>query len=94
MPHRLSYGTVRESPRRVIHVVRVLDEILEFSELDELAERMRERLQHRGELIADVVIVQGDSKETLRLHGMPYSVSRVRAAMFNAALSWSPIELD
>jgi hypothetical protein len=77
----------------VIHVVRVLDEILEFSELDELAERMRERMQHRGELIADVVIVQGNSKETLRLHGMPYSVSRVRAAMFNAALSWSPIEL-
>jgi hypothetical protein len=94
MPHRLSYGIVRESPRRVIHVLRVLDELLEFSELDELAERMRERLQHRGELIADVVIVQGDSKETLRLHGIPYSVSRVRAAMFNAALSWSPIEFD
>ena len=94
MSYRLSYGTVRETPRRAIHVVRVHDEILELSELDEIAERLRERLQNRGELTADVVVVQGSSKETLRLVGIPYSVSRVRAAMFNAALSWSPIELD
>jgi hypothetical protein len=91
--HRLTYGIVRESPRRVIHVIRVLDEILELSELDDIAERMRERLQNRGELAADVVVIQGDSKETLRLRGFPYSVSRVRTAMFNAALTWSPIEL-
>ena len=94
MSHRLSYGTVRESPRRVIHVVRVVDEILDPPELDEIAERLRERLQNRGELTADVVVVQGSSKDTLRLVGIPYSVSRVRAAMFNAALSWSPLELD
>jgi len=94
MAYRLSYGTVRESSRRAIHVVRVLDEILELSELNEIAERMRERLQHRGELTADIVVVQGDSQETLRLLGIPYSVGRVRAAMFNAALRWSPIELD
>jgi len=91
--HRLTYGIVRESPRRVIHVIRVLDEILEPSELDEIAERMHERLQNRGELISDVVVVQGGSKETLRLRGLPYSVSRVRTAMFNAAVTWSPIEL-
>ena len=94
MSHRLSYGTVRDSPRRAIHIVRVHGEILEPSELDEIAERLRERLQNRGELTADVVVVQGSSKETLRLVGIPYSVSRVRAAMFNAALSWSPLELD
>jgi len=94
MSHRLSYGTVRDSPRRAIHVIRVHDEILELAELDEIAERLRERLQSRGELTADVVVVQGHSKETLRVVGIPYSVSRVRAAMFNAAMSWSPIELD
>jgi hypothetical protein len=40
------------------------------------------------------VIVQGDTKETLRLYGAPYSVNRVRAAMFSAAIRWAPIELD
>jgi hypothetical protein len=47
----------------------VLDEILELPELDEIADRVR--LQNRGELTADVVIVQGNSKETLRLLGIP-----------------------
>jgi hypothetical protein len=41
-----------------------------------------------------VVVVKGDSKETLRLHGTPHYVGRVRAAMFNAAINWRPIELD
>jgi len=94
MPHRLSYGTVRESPRQAIYVVRVHDEILEPHVIDEIASSMRERLQSRGEISADVVVVQGESKETLRLFGIPYSVERVRAAMFNAAISWTPIELD
>jgi hypothetical protein len=93
MSHRLAYGTVRESQRRVIYVVRVLDEILETSELAELADRMREHLQRRGDQASDVVVVQGSGKETLRLFGIPYSVSRVRTAMFNAAVSWSPIDL-
>ena len=43
---------------------------------------------------ADVVVVQGGSKETLRLFGDPHSVTRVRAAMFNASVSWTPIELE
>ena len=59
-----------------------------------LAERMREKLHMRGEIASDIVVVQGDAKETLRLYGMPHSVARVRAAMFNAAIHWRPIELD
>jgi hypothetical protein len=94
MSHRLTYGVVRDGPRRVIHAVRVQDEILDTPEIADIAERMRERLASRGETIADVVVIQGDRKETLRLFGEAYSVGRVRAALFNAALSWSPLELD
>ena len=94
MPQRLSYGTVRDAPRRVIHVVRVQDEILEPPEIADIAERMRERLASRGEPLADIVVIQGDAKETLRLFGEAYSVGRVRAAMFNAALSFAPLELE
>lgn len=94
MSHRLSYGTVREPPRQAIHVVRVHDATLELFEVDEIAASMRERLATRGEALPDVVVVQGDTKETLRLFGEPYSVGRVRAALFNAALSWTPIELE
>ena len=94
MSLRLSYGVVRDAPRRVIHAVRVHDEILDTPEIADLAERMRERLASRGETLADVVVIQGDAKETLRLFGETYSVNRVRAALFNAALSWAPIELD
>jgi hypothetical protein len=94
MSYRLSYGTVRDSPRQAIYVVRIQDEILELPAIDDIAERMRERLQSRGASAADVVVVQGDSRETLRLFGNPYSVERVRTALFNAALSWTPIELD
>ena len=91
---QLVYGIVRESQRRVIHVVRVQDKILGPYELDDIAERMREKLASRGELTAEVVVVQGASKETLRLSADPYSVSRVRAALFNAAVSWTSISLD
>ncbi len=90
----LSYGTVRESPRKVIHAVRVHDQILELYEADDLAARMRERLAHRGEPAAEVVVVQGSGKDTLRLFGTPYSVNRVRTAMFNAAIRWTPLEID
>jgi hypothetical protein len=94
MTYKLMYGTVPESQRRVIHVLRVQEEILEHLEIEHLSERMRERLQSRGELTADLVVVQGHNKDTLRLFGSPYSVGRVRAALFNAAVSWSPITLD
>jgi len=84
---------VRESPRQVIYALRVHDEILEPHEADELAARMRERVAQRGELAAEVVVVQGGTKATLRLFGTPYSTNRIRAAMFNAAIRWTPIEL-
>jgi hypothetical protein len=90
----LTYGTVRESQRQVIYAVRVHDVILELHEAENLATRMRERLAHRGELSAEVVVIQGHTKGTLRLFDSPYSVNRVRAAMFNAAIRCTPIELD
>lgn len=94
MTYRLSYGTVRESQRRAIHVLRVEDGALTLLEIDDLAERMRGWLQHRGELTAEVVIVQRFAKETLRLFGAPHAATRVRAAMFNAAVSWTTFTLE
>ena len=82
------------SKHRVTYVVRVQDEILEPFELENIAELMRDKLAARGELMAEVVTMQGTSRETLRLSGSPYSVSLVRTALFNAAVSWSPINLD
>ena len=89
MSHQLVYCTVRELKHRVIYVVRVQDEILEPFELPHIAELMRDKLAARGELMAEVVTMQGTSRETLRLSGSPYSVSLVRTALFNAAVSWS-----
>ena len=95
MAYKLAYATVREQPRKVIHVLRVLDELLEDWELGELADDMRERvLVKQGEQDSALVMVQGDSKETLRLVGEPYAVNRVRTAMFNAAVRWRPFALD
>ena len=94
MQRSYAYGTVRESRRTAIYVVRVKDDVIDDVEADAIAARMREKLLSRGESATDIVVVQGGPKETLRLHGMPYSVNRVRAAMFNAALRWTPLELD
>jgi hypothetical protein len=95
MTYRLVYGAVREHPRKVIHVVRVLDDLLDDEALNEIAEHVRERaLTKDGEQDAAVVVVQGDSKETLRLYGEAYAVTRVRAAMFNAALKWRDYVLE
>jgi hypothetical protein len=55
---------------------------------------MREKMLARGETAAEIVVVEGAAQETLRLHGAPYAVTRVRAAMFNAAISWQPIDLS
>lgn len=88
------YGTVRERPRGVIYAVRVQNEIVDLNEIDHIAARMREKVEARGEIAADVVVVQGDRKESLRLFGTPYAVGRVRTAMFNAAITWMPIALD
>jgi hypothetical protein len=91
MAYKLVYTTVRDDhPRKVIHAVRVVDALLESEEIEELAARMRAHmLAKHGEQEATIVVVQGNTKETLRLFGEPYAVARVRAAMFNAAIRWS-----
>jgi translation initiation factor 1 (eIF-1/SUI1) len=93
MLHQLTFATVRDSRRTAIYVVRINATNVDESDVSEVAERMRERLESRGEIAADVVVVQGGAKETLRLHGSSYSVSKVRAAMFNAAITWQLIDL-
>ncbi len=92
---KLVRGVVIDSPRKIIHVVRVMDEVLTFPEIDDITEKMRAYILSRhGEQIPSVVAVQGDTKETLRLFGDTHAVSRVRAALFNAEVSWSPLDLD
>jgi hypothetical protein len=94
MTLKLLHGTVRDSPRKVIHVVRV-DKILEFPAVDDIAQRMRAHILSRlGEQDPDIVIVHGNSSETLRLVGDTHAVTRVRAALFNAAVTFSPLQLD
>lgn len=89
MTNKLVYGTVSEHPRKVIRVVHVLYELLDTKELDEIAEHVRERAVTKDlEQDAVVVVVQGDSKETLLLYGKSKAVTRVRTAMFNATLRW------
>jgi len=89
------YATVVTGPRQVIHVVRVVDEILDVAEIDDIAEMTRARmLSRQGEQLPNVVVVQGSGQKTLRLFGDPHAVTRVRAAMFNAAISWSPFTLE
>jgi hypothetical protein len=67
--------------------VRVLDEILDYPEIDHVTEQMRIHVTSRhGEQTPNIVIVQGGSKETLRLFGETYAVTRVRAALFHAAV--------
>ena len=95
MAYSLKYGAVLEHPRKVIHVVRVVDDILEMWEIDDVADKMRDhRLSKHGEHFADVVVVQGTTRENFRLFGDTNSVSRVRTALFNAAVNWAPITLD
>lgn len=95
MTPKLVYAAVQDRPRKVIHVVRVTDQLLGPEEIVELTERMRQRaLSRHGDQAADVVVVQGNTKETLRLSGDALCVRRVRTAMFNAELHWAPIDLD
>jgi hypothetical protein len=88
------YAIVVERARKAIHVIRLTGDPRDAEDIDEIAEKAREWMLVRyGEQDADVVIVQGSTKEDLRLFGIPASKARVRAALFNAALAWSPIEL-
>jgi len=95
MTVKLLHGTIRDGPRRVIHVVRVVDKILEFTEVDAIAEKMRAQiLSKSGEQDPNIVIVHGDCRETLRLVGETNAVARVRTAMFNVAVTFAPLRLD
>jgi hypothetical protein len=95
MNRKLLQGIVSDRGRHVIHVVRVVDDILNFPELDQIAEKMCARiLAKHGEQTPNVVVVQGDTKETLRLFGESHAIAVVRAALFNAAVAWSPLEID
>ena len=75
---QLVYGIVRESQRRVIHVVCVQDKILGPYELDDITERMREKLASRGELTAEVVVVQGASKDASPVGRSLFSIAGTR----------------
>ena len=89
------YGVVSDRSRHVIHAVRVLDIIPDFPQIDEIAERMRSRMLARhGEQMPNIVVIVGNSRETLRLFGETHAVGLVRTALFNAAVSWSPLQLD
>ena len=95
MTRKLLQGIVSDRSRHVLHVVRVLDDILDLAEIDEIADRMCARvLARHGDQTPNVVVVQGDTKETLRLFGESHAIGVVRAALFNAAVTWSPLELD
>ena len=48
-------------------MIRVKDDQIDPIEADEIAELMRKKMLSRGEVVADVVVVEGDTKETLRL---------------------------
>jgi hypothetical protein len=88
------YAAVRDTRRTAIYAIRVKDDAIDPIEAGEIAELMREKMLARGESAADVVVVEGEAKETLGLHDAPHAVARVRAAMFNAAIRWTPIALD
>jgi hypothetical protein len=95
MTRKLLQGIVSDQHRHVVHVVRVVDDILDLPEIDEIGEKMCARaLAKHGDQTPNVVVVLGDTKETLRLFGESHAVSVVRAALFNAAIAWSPLELD
>ena len=94
MAYKLAYGAVMDGPRKVIHAVRVLDAPPSIDEIDDLLAQMRDRMLARhGEQSANVVLIVGDSKETLRLFGEAHAMTRVRTAMFNAAISWSDFDV-
>ena len=96
MRRKLLQGIVSERRHRhVIHVVRMVDDILDFPEIDKIAEQMRARILCKyGDQTPNVVVVQGDTKETLPMFGESHDVKVVREALFNAAIAWSPLEFD
>ena len=97
MTYKLKYGVVSDpdSPRKVIYALRVPYDITEYREIHDIAEKMRERMLSKfGDQVANIVVIVGNARETLRLYGEPHATSRVRTAMFHASLLFSPIDLD
>jgi hypothetical protein len=95
MTLRLMHGVVSDRSRHVIHAVRLLDVIPDFPQVEEIADRMRSRMLARhGEQMPNIVIIVGSTRETLHLFGETHGVGLVRTALFNAAVSWSPLQLD
>lgn len=93
MSYELYYGSLKESDRTAIYVLRVEADLVDDGEAEDLAQRMRERMLHLGRSVSDVVVLHGTTRETFRLFGMPFTVSKVRAALFNGSISWKPISL-
>src|SRR5262249_61779866 len=79
----LTYGRLRDSSQTAIYAIRIRGALVQSHEADDIAERMRERLAQRGELGADVVVVQGYTQNTLGLFSKAYSVNRVLTAIVN-----------
>jgi hypothetical protein len=95
MTYKLTYGVVADSSRKVIYALRIHSDSVGYREVCDIAEQMRERMLSKfGTQAADVVVITGTTRETLRLFGEPYPVSRVRTAMFHASLSFSSIDWD
>jgi hypothetical protein len=72
-----------------------VDAILEFLEIDDIAEKLRAHILSRyGEHRPNIVIVHGNTRESLRLFGDLHAMNRVRTALFNVAATFSPLKLD
>ena len=84
-----------DHPREVIHVVRVVDAIPEFPEIDDIIEKLRAHILSKyGERRPNIVIIHGNSREALRLFGDSHAATRVRAALFNVAVTFSALKLE
>jgi hypothetical protein len=93
MTGKLLHGTIADSPRRPIHVL-VVDKLLQFPEVSDIADKMRGHLLSKhGDQNPNVVVVHGHSGN-LHLVGESHAVARVRTALFNAAVTLTPLSLD
>jgi len=93
MTYRISYGSLPDKGWRSIYVVKIEGELLDDGQVAYLSEDMRGYLLSRGEPTAEIVVLQGLSRETLKLSGENYAVRQVREALFHAQISWTPISL-
>jgi hypothetical protein len=88
------YCTVPDTARRPIHVLRISGHVLGPLEIEDFAQRMRDKLASRGEVSPVVVIVHGPIAKDRRFAGDSHAIPRVRDALFNASVSWTEIDPD